>query len=72
MILAGTGLKSGMVLGETDRNAIAPINRPVTPAEVSATVFHLLGIDLNSRLISPDGRPIPLVDRAEVIREILL
>lgn len=72
MILAGTGLKSGMVLGETDRNAMAPIHRPVTPAEVSATVFHLLGIDLNSRLISPDGRPIPLVDRADVIREILL
>lgn len=72
LLMAGAGLKRGYVLGRTDKNAIAPVDRPVTPAEISATVYHLLGIDINTRFQSPDGRPIPIVDRADVIREILV
>ena len=71
ILMAGGGLKSGMVLGRTDRNGVAPVDRPVTPAEVCATVFTLLGIDPESRFQSPDGRPISLVDRASPISEIM-
>ena len=71
MLMAGGGLKRGMVLGRTDRNGVAPVDRPVTPAEVCATVFTLLGIDPESRFQSPDGRPISLVDRASPISEIV-
>lgn len=71
MLLAGAGLKRGVVLGKTDRNAVSPIERPVTPAEVAATVYQLLGIDTNTRFQSPDGRPISLVDQADVLREII-
>jgi len=71
ILMAGGGLKSGMVLGRTDRNGVAPVDRPVTPAELCATVFTLLGIDPESRFQSPDGRPISLVDRASPISEIM-
>lgn len=71
ILMAGGGLKSGMVLGRTDRNGVAPVDRPVTPAEICATVFTLLGIDPESRFQSPDGRPISLVDRASPISEIM-
>ena len=70
MLLAGGGLKRGMVLGQTDRNGIAPTQRAVTPAELLATIYTVLGIDPETRFQSPDGRPIALVDHAQPVREI--
>lgn len=71
VLLAGGGLHRGQVLGRTDRNGIAPIERPVSPAELAATLFQQLGINPNSRFQSPDGRPISLVDHAAPIAEII-
>lgn len=71
ILLAGCGLKRGLVLGRTDRNADSVVDRPVTPAEVCATVLSVLGIDPETRFRSPDGRPISLVDRAGPVAEIL-
>ena len=71
MLLAGGGLKRGLLLGRTDRNAAAPVERPVTPSEVTATLFSLLGINPESRFQSPDGRPISLVDHSSPITEII-
>lgn len=70
VLLAGAGLKRGLVLGQTDRNAVAPTQRPVTPAELLATIYTVLGIDIESRFQSPDGRPIALVDHAAPVKEL--
>jgi hypothetical protein len=38
------------------------VERPVKPAEVVATIFHSLGLDLEGHLPGPNTRPFPLVD----------
>jgi uncharacterized protein (DUF1501 family) len=71
MILAGGGIRGGMVFGESDRQGAYPRNNPVTPADVHATVFAALGYDAQRiTYLSPEGRPFPLSSGAP-IRQIL-
>jgi hypothetical protein len=63
-ILAGGGMKTGQVLGETDRLGGEPASRPVTFEEIHATLYHNLDINLSAapRLFDFRGRPQYLVD----------
>ncbi len=61
-VFAGGGIQGGRVVGESDEIGALPKDRPVTPAEVAATVYHLLGVDLETELEGPQGRPVPVVD----------
>ncbi len=70
-MLAGAGLPRGLVLGRTDAKADAPTDRPVTPADLAATLYLALGIDPDRKFISPDGRPIRLVDNGNPPRELV-
>lgn len=70
VLLAGGGLRSGVVLGATDTSGDAPVDRPVTPSDLAATVFQLLGIDLETKLTSLDGQPIRLIDSGRPIAEL--
>jgi uncharacterized protein (DUF1501 family) len=60
---AGGGVKGGRVVGKSDDIGGYPAERPTTPAEVVATIFHSLGVDLETELPGPQGRPFPVVDR---------
>ncbi len=62
MLMAGGGIQGGRVVGKTDDIGAFPVERPVTPAEVVATVYECLGIDIETELPGPGGRPIPVVD----------
>jgi hypothetical protein len=70
-MLSGAGLPRGFVLGKTDSKADAPTDRPVTPADLAATLYSALGIDPEIKFVSPDGRPIRLVDNGNPPRELL-
>jgi hypothetical protein len=59
---AGGGVQGGRVIGRSDPIGGYPAERPVAPNEVVATIFHSLGLDLESHLPGPSGRPFPLVD----------
>jgi uncharacterized protein (DUF1501 family) len=59
---AGGGVKGGRVVGKSDPIAAVPAERPASPPEVVATIFHSLGLDLETPLPGPAGRPFPLVD----------
>ncbi|HYE98363.1 MAG TPA: DUF1501 domain-containing protein [Planctomycetota bacterium] len=59
---AGGGVKGGRVVGRSDEIGAYPAERPVTPAEVVATIYHSLGIDLETHLPGPAARPFPVVD----------
>ncbi|MEW4530323.1 MAG: DUF1501 domain-containing protein [Maioricimonas sp. JB045] len=59
---AGGGVKGGQVVGASDPVGGVPAERPVVPADIIATIFHSLGLDLESTLPGPAGRPFPLVD----------
>ncbi len=62
-LLAGGGMRTGQVLGATDRFGAEAIDRPVTFPEVIATLYHNLGIDVSSTtVVDLTGRPRYLVD----------
>jgi hypothetical protein len=71
-LLAGGGMKTGQVIGATDRLGGEATDRPVQFGEVFATLYHNLGID-TSKVTLPDlaGRPQYLVDGQQPIRELV-
>ena len=72
VIFAGGGIQGGQIVGVSDEMAAAPKERPVTPAEVVATVYKGLGINLDLKLEDPQGQPVPLVDyNVKPIHELL-
>jgi uncharacterized protein (DUF1501 family) len=71
MVLAGGGIPGGVVVGQSDATGAKPAARPVTPADIHATVFHALGYDHRAITYhTSDGRPTALCD-GDVIRELL-
>jgi hypothetical protein len=62
ILLGGGPIKGGRVVGESDELAYAPKSRPVTPAEVAATLYRGLGLDPHRELPGPQNRPLPLAD----------
>jgi hypothetical protein len=71
-LLAGGGLKTGQVIGETDRLGGQIVERPVHFAEVLATLYHQLGIDPNKTTVRDlAGRPQYLVDGYQPMRELI-
>jgi len=59
-LLAGGGIRRGMVLGASDKHAAYPTDDPVDPADIQATVYHLLGLDLHQTIRDLTGRPWPI------------
>jgi hypothetical protein len=59
---AGGGVKGGQVVGASDPVGGVPADRPVLPGDCIATIFRSLGLNLESHLPGPGGRPFPLVD----------
>ena len=59
---AGGGVQGGQVVGASDPNGGFPAERAVDPSNVVATIYHSLGLDLDTTLPGPNGRPFPLVD----------
>ena len=59
-VLAGAGIKGGTTFGASDRWAAYPARDPVTPADLAATVYHLLGVDPALELVDALGRPLRL------------
>jgi uncharacterized protein (DUF1501 family) len=71
VLMAGGGIARGRVVGRSDKIAGDPVERSVSPKDILATIYHLLGIDPNTILTDQLGRPMPLVPGAEVIGEVL-
>ncbi|MBI5757277.1 MAG: DUF1501 domain-containing protein [Planctomycetales bacterium] len=70
-VLGGGGIKGGQVIGDTGKDGVKVTNRPVKIADLYATMCAGIGVSPDHENISPEGRPIPLVDRGgKVIEEI--
>ena len=62
--------RAGVVVGESDRTGAYPKTRPVTPADIHATIYADLGYDAHGiTYLSAEGRPFPLSE-GEPIREL--
>jgi uncharacterized protein (DUF1501 family) len=67
VLLAGGGVKPGVVLGQSDRNGAYPVRgRVCTPADLCATVYHCLGIDHHAEMTDQTQRPLRLTPGAPV------
>ena len=56
VVMAGGGLRGGSVFGSSDAKGAYPADKPVTPADLAATVYRLLGIDPETVLRDAEGR----------------
>jgi uncharacterized protein (DUF1501 family) len=71
-LLAGGGVAGGQVIGSSDATGETPHQRAVTPSDLAATIYSLLGIDPSLELHTDDGRPVRVVPTgAELIPELL-
>ncbi|MCP4786607.1 MAG: DUF1501 domain-containing protein [Fuerstiella sp.] len=71
MWLAGGGVKGGRIIGATDELGYVPVERPLAPADMHATLLHALGIDQHRLSWNNNNRvEIPTVFGGEVIQEV--
>src|SRR5690606_28764019 len=61
MALAGGGYRHGQVIGATDPQGGSIAQRPVTPADLAATIYRHMGVPLETTYDDPQGRPIYVV-----------
>ncbi|MFO0806388.1 MAG: DUF1501 domain-containing protein [Gemmataceae bacterium] len=69
-VVAGGGFKTGQAIGKTDARGERPTTRPYRVSHMLATLYRAVGIDPSMTLQEPGGRPVPLLDEHEVIREL--
>jgi hypothetical protein len=71
VMLAGGGVKGGLVYGASDATATEPEFDAVSPEDLATTMYQLLGIVADKELMSPGDRPIEICDGGKVIQDIL-
>ena len=69
--LAGGGIQGGVVHGSSDAIGGYPHEGKVSPQDLTATIFHCLGLDPDATITDTFGRPLP-ISRGEIIRPVLL
>ena len=69
-VMAGAGVKRGLVYGKSDKTASAPVENPVHPRELLATIYHSVGINPRTIVHNHLDQPRDLV-KAEALTGIL-
>ncbi len=67
VLLAGAGIPGGRIHGATDKDGALPIDKPVSPGALIATVLHALGVDPALELLTRDGRPFKICEAEPVL-----
>lgn len=71
VLVAGGGFPRGFVYGASDPLANEPLDRPIGPESLAATMYRLLGIDSEKRLVAPGNRPIDIVRDGHPVAELM-
>jgi hypothetical protein len=71
VVLAGAGIRGGTVYGTSDAQAAFVKDKPVSTSDICATIYHCLGIDPDMPVHDRSGRPVPVAQGGQPIREIL-
>lgn len=69
--LAGGGAARGKVVGKTTRDGGEVLDNPVSPKDILATAFHLLGVDPHTTVPDREGRPHPIAGSGVLRPELL-
>ncbi len=70
MMMAGGGFRHGRVIGATEADGGQIKDRPVTPGDLAATIYRLMGVPLDATYRDPRGRPRYIVENGTPIGEI--
>ena len=71
IMLVGGGVKAGFIFGASDRTGSLPAENPVSPGDIVATIYRLLGVDHRHVLYDSLSRPHTVVPEARVVKELI-
>jgi uncharacterized protein (DUF1501 family) len=71
VMLAGGGIKGGLIYGSSNATASEPEQDPVEPGDLATTIYHQLGIVADKELMAPGDRPIEIIDGGKLIKELI-
>jgi len=71
LALAGGGLKMGQVVGESTAKVDRPKTTPITPQDLLATIFHVVGLDPHLQYTNQAGRPVSMIEHGQPIAELV-
>jgi uncharacterized protein (DUF1501 family) len=69
--MGGGGVRQGEVVGATNALGEFVTDTPVTPADLAATIYHVLGIPLHTWYRTQDGRPVELVPEGKPVPQLV-
>ena len=69
-VLSGGGIRTGQIIGATTRDGGEPSDRPLTPGDLLASIYKLVGIDPFTTIPDRQNRPVPLLQQGTPIREL--
>jgi len=69
-VLAGAGIRGGITYGASDKDAAYPIDKPVSPEDLAATLFWALGMNPEIRLPDAQGRPVQIIEGGKPLTEL--
>lgn len=70
-VYAGGGMGRGNLIGSTDKIGGDVQTMPISPKDILATAFYLLGVDPHTTFPDPEGRPMPITGTGEFRKELL-
>jgi len=70
LTLGGGGIKTGRIIGASDKHGAVPIDRPVSIPDFAATVYHAIGLDPKAEFVA-QGRRMQMLPEGSVVRELL-
>jgi hypothetical protein len=71
MLVSGGGMATGQIIGATNKFGEHPVERPLSPNDLWATVYRHLGIDYHRSFLDFTGRPMPILSEGTPIAEML-
>lgn len=69
-LLAGGGIRGGQVIGSTTSNGGEPKDRPLSPGDLLASIYRVVGVDPHATVRDRQQRPMPILESGEVIPEL--
>ncbi len=71
VVMAGGGIKRGIVYGSSNSTASEPEENALTVEDWATTIYHCIGINADKELMAPGDRPIEIVNGGKVRRQLL-
>lgn len=70
LLVAAGGMRTGQVIGATNARAEMPLERPLDPNDLLASIYRFLGIDVKTAYLDRSGRPMPILPYGQPIAEL--